>query len=409
MTPADAGRGIDTRYRRFVMLFGGCAVLLAGLAGGLNRVVDPFWYFRDVEIPGLNAIKTKVQRFERYVKPVLVARDQPQALIFGSSFAEVGFDPLNAAFTDNGSLAGYNFGVAGAPWYDVQCYFEYALRATTIKRAVIGIAAGPLPAPDCGREMPDVGRAPDLALLFSLSALKASLETMLEQKRERPSHSAAGLYYYTRGEPGTDRRFREYLRFRFRNEPACAGANHSAASAPDGDAAALGKGSPIDLQGLERIIRLAVAKGVELRIVAYPQHALGLELDFLCGTARAKWQALARIADLVERAGGAGVQLWEFYGYNGVLAEPVDPVRTRYWQDAGHFNYELGNLMLDEMFGSSRADRGAEPPLGRQLTPSNVAASWRSLLRERAAFLQRNPGFRSDLDEILGLDSGTGR
>ena len=386
-------------------LFGGCLLLFTGLAGAINRVVDPFWYYRDLEIPGLNASRTKFQRFERYVKPVLVARDRPQALIFGSSFAEIGFDPLNPAFTRNGELAGYNFAIAGAPWTSVQCYFLYALRVAPVRRVVIGLTPGPLPAADCERELPDLGRAPDFALLFSVSALKASLETVAEQGRERPSHTAAGLYYYVRGEPGVDHRFREYLQRRLRADPKCARdiADGKTTPGTGGETASLEPTGGVDLEGLRRIVRTAVEKRVELRVVAYPQHAYSQELDFLCGTARAKWEALRQIAGLIEREGGAGVQLWEFYGYNPVMAEPVDSVRTRYWQDADHFNYEIGNSMLAEMFGAPPRGESDTAAPGRRLTPSNVELAWRELLQERAAFIRSNPWFSKGLRDLLNL------
>ena len=84
-------RGL-ARYVRLLLI--GLALLL-GLTAAFTRVVDPFWYFRDVEIDGFNAIKTKFRRFERNVKPAVFAAEQPEAVILGSSFAEIGFDPLH--------------------------------------------------------------------------------------------------------------------------------------------------------------------------------------------------------------------------------------------------------------------------------------------------------------------------
>lgn len=110
--------------RRYtIALFVLIAMTLAAVAA-FNRVVDPFWYYRDIEIAGFNAVKPRFARFERYVKPQLLIREQPQAIILGSSFAEIGFDPLDVHFTDGGRLRGYNFAFAGAGWTLEECAFE---------------------------------------------------------------------------------------------------------------------------------------------------------------------------------------------------------------------------------------------------------------------------------------------
>ena len=397
--------------QRFVILFCACLFLVLGLVGAFNRVVDPFWYYRDVEIAGFNSVKTKFSRFERHVKPAIVARDKPQALIFGRSFAEIGFDPLNAAFTHDGALAGYNFGLAGTSSEVVPCYLEYALAVTDIKRVVIGISPGQIPAVDCRRKLPDIGQIRYVTLLLSASAFKASLETVMGQEREQPSHTAAGLYFYTRGEPGTDRRFREFFQIRKQHEPACglAAGRVGAPQSVSGEMAKFEVADSIDLGGLRQMVRLAVAREIELRIVAYPRHAHSLELDFLCGTAHRNWQALLQIADLIEREGGPGVQLWEFYGYNAVTGEPIASAPARYWQDPEHFNYEVGNVILNEMFGAPARAGLFNGRLGRRVTPSNVGASYRDFLLERNAFLRDNPWFYPALSDLFGMPVNVAR
>ena len=36
---------------------------LLALAALFNRVVDPFWYYRDLNIPGFNAVKTQFHKY----------------------------------------------------------------------------------------------------------------------------------------------------------------------------------------------------------------------------------------------------------------------------------------------------------------------------------------------------------
>ena len=102
--------------QQFVTRFFFVSLLLLVMIGLFNRIVDPFWYYRDIEIKGFNAIKPKFRRYERHIKPVLLMREQPEAIILGSSYAEIGFDPTSPFFTDHGRLKAMNFALAGAFW-----------------------------------------------------------------------------------------------------------------------------------------------------------------------------------------------------------------------------------------------------------------------------------------------------
>ena len=60
--------------RQFTLrLFLLIALALASVAA-FNRMVDPFWYYRDIEIAGINAVKPRFARFARHVKPALLMR-----------------------------------------------------------------------------------------------------------------------------------------------------------------------------------------------------------------------------------------------------------------------------------------------------------------------------------------------
>src|SRR4249920_805448 len=79
-------------------------LLLIGCVGLFNRIVDPYGYFRDVEIIGLNYNKPKAVGNERLVKPAWAAKLKPEAVIVGDSIAEIGLPPTNRGFTKDGAL-----------------------------------------------------------------------------------------------------------------------------------------------------------------------------------------------------------------------------------------------------------------------------------------------------------------
>lgn len=382
--------------RRYALwLLAGTAAIIA-LVGLFNRVVDPFWYYRDISIEGFNAVKTKFRRFERHVKPAILARDKPEAITLGSSFAEVGFDPENPAFTDGGRLRGYSFAVAGADWGMVTCYLQYALRHAPIRRVVIGIHTTDNPPVECDAMVAGMGNAGPSQLLFSARALHASVQTVMEQRKERPSHTEKGRYFYTRHDPGADGRFRELFNHRLRTR-AC-----DLRLPEAGGVAPAPRASPrraLNLEGLREVVRLARDHGFELRLVVYPMHVYALEMDELCGEEVERWDALRQMAEVVEQeaAGSDAIQLWEFLGYNAVTGEPVSAT-MHWWQNPFHFNSETGDLLLGAMFGQPVA--GA-PEIGRRVVSSRVAERQRRFEEERQAFIRDHPAFYPGLRALL--------
>jgi len=386
--------------RFFLTLVLGTLCGLAAVAA-FNRVVDPFWYFREFELPGFNAVKTKFVRFERHVKPALVARERPKAIIFGSSFAEIGFDPLNRDFTDDGRLPGYNFAVAGGTWELVQCYVEHALASARPKRILVGISLVAMPRVDCGRQLAEM-MSPDLvSFLLSTDALRASVQTVWEQRKGVGSHTREGLYHYAKATPGVDVRFREFFRA---HEQVCPiddlAVRHAETLALPLPAPAEG----VDLSGLTYILEKAAEQQVDVFLVVYPVHAYIEELGFLCGTYRNRWAMVRKLAQVVDQvaqvARGAGVriELWDFAGYNDLTGEQVTSGTTRYWQDPRHFNAEMGDIILAQILD---ADKAPELRFGYRVVPGAVAQPFERVMRERQDYVARYAWFLPGLEQLL--------
>jgi hypothetical protein len=388
------------RYTLLLFLLMACA--LAAVAA-FNRVIDPFWYYRDFEIAGVNAVKPRFARFERHVKPALLVREQPEAIVLGSSFAEIGFDPLDKSLTDNGRLRSYNFAFAGADWALEQCALEFALKHAPIKRVVLGISPEALPRADCGKiwQGMDVSRA---ELLLSAHALDNAIRTVAEQRRARPSHTREGRYLYTRDVPGAASRFREYFKRDGAAQVRCdvRQLNRPQPIPPSAITAA----ASMELEGLRTVIRAALAQGAELALVVYPRHALSLELAFACGDWRARWSRIAAIAQVVAEEAQKDTQkdtqrdsvsLWVFDGYDDARGERVVGREPALWQDPEHFNYELGARMLATIYAN---EYGREPGFGARVLPGNVDAIFAQLLAQRERYLAATDWFYDDLRNL---------
>jgi hypothetical protein len=377
--------------KQFVCYFVGACLLLLVTIAAFNRVVDPFWYYRDIEIEGFNAIKTKFRRYERDVKPALLVREQPEAIILGSSYSEIGFNPTNPYFTRHGQLTSMNFGFAGAIWQMVQCEFEYAITHAPIKRAVVGMYLGTaMPNVDCSKEYASIGKISVSELLFSNRTLIASVQTLTGQKKEQPSHTREGMYFYTRNIAGVDQRFKEEFVPRVNEKPQCSQAANSDYEPP----LPLTEAN-FDLSGLQHVINLAHQHHIELVLFAYPHHAYSLELDRQCGTQLARWQAMKQIARLNEQQTEKAVAIWQFDAYNAITAEPIGTMAT-YWQDAAHFNFEMGDLMLADMFNETND----KPTLGRLIYFNTLDADYQHFLQQRSAYLQAHPEFQANLQKL---------
>ncbi|MFZ2171323.1 MAG: hypothetical protein WAW61_17005 [Methylococcaceae bacterium] len=317
-----------------------------------------------------------------------MVREQPDAIILGSSFAEIGFDPNNEFFTNHGHLKGMNFALAGAPWDMVQCHFEFAVAHASIKRALIGILPENLPEANCEKDFAKLGQVNIGEFLLSMSSLRGSIKTIRKQKTNKPSHTRDGQFFFMRDEPGVNIRFGEDFMRRKRQKPQC----FKASDMPLNSAAK----TSVDLSGLRRVVKVAKEHNIELVFFVYPQHAYSLELDNQCGDQDTHWRAMQQIAKLIEaEATPDQVRAWHFYGFNEITTEPIGTT-AKYWQDSMHFNFEMGNIMLADMFGGVVN----QPKLAHPITTSSIEADFRDFLRERTEYLQHHPEFLANLTKL---------
>ena len=369
--------------------------LLLFVTAVFNRLVDPFQYFGSPRIAGFNAVKSRLRFFEREVKPAVVKREQPEAVILGSSIAAIGFEPLHPALTHEGRGKSYNFALAGAPWEEVFCALQYVLANTDAKRIVLGMIAQPMPEVGCGHSLAKMSENRLPEVLVSPLAIQHSLKTLRSQDpREPQTHTAEGRYLFFRDDPQVEHRAQVFFAENLRGKRTCTEdrLRHSLdeSSAP----LKLDFTAPFDLSGLERILEQISGLPIALRIVFYPRHVVGAEAEYLCGEQELRWLAMYRIAQFLEQhppAPPATVQAWDFQGYGPPFDEPLGGGVLTYWQDPIHFNPVLGNRMLDAMFGLEPEASDPATGFGYRVDSATVAARYRWLANQRRAFLQAHP------------------
>ena len=123
-------------FRRFTVAFIGFVAIPPLALSALIVLVDPYYVFGTPDIPGINVVRPRYENHVPAVKPYQVRRIKPDAIILGSSRAEVALDPQHPGW--NGKNV-FNFGLPSATSYEVMLAFLHAQSVAPLKQAVIGL------------------------------------------------------------------------------------------------------------------------------------------------------------------------------------------------------------------------------------------------------------------------------
>jgi hypothetical protein len=383
---------VFARYGRWLL---GGTVLLMLLTAAFTRVIDPFQYFGAPRMEGFNAVKSRLRFFEREVKPAVLRRLRPESVIIGSSVAAIGFEPLHPALARGGAGKSYNFAFAGAPWKEAFCALEYVLAHTDPKRIVFGMVPQSMPAEDCSRLRAAMDQTRLAEVLVSPQAVQHSIKTLRSQDpREPQRHTPEGRYVFFREDARVEHRARVFFEEFLHGKAGCSEEQLRHSLGKPVPLLTIDPAEPFDTSGLARILGWISGRDVQLKIVLYPRHVIGAEADYLCGDGPQRWLAMYHIARYLEThppLPPASVEVWDFQGYGPQFTEPLSGGILTYWQDPIHFNPELGDQMLDAMFGS--ASPGADPAtaFGYRVSSATLAARYRWLSEQRARYLEAHP------------------
>jgi hypothetical protein len=382
-------------YKRYTLALLAIFLPVLTVVPVINWIVDPFWYFRNIEVRGFNMIKPSYHLYERQVKSALVSKLHPEAVILGSSFAEIGLPVTHAGFTNGGQLKSYNLSLPWAHGEELYCYALFALAQPGVKRLVLG-GFNPEAAP-CTKYQ-NLGEADYAKLLLGKTAFRATLETLRHQDVRQES-TADGMWSYQRyrdvfrNDGDIMANFADSFRGKLCQSPQPnRKLNYGLIdhSKPPRDASTA---------GMRNIIRLALKNNIQLILIDFPKHVFFYEQERECGRTEADWSALWRIASIVEEEAAPGsrqVELWTFYGYQEINGEKIyagTAMADRLWQDDGHFNPEVGMVAFDAIFGSNHT-------FGHKVTTRDFDRILAEGESQRRAFLTRNSWVREELDEL---------
>jgi hypothetical protein len=401
-------------------------------------IVDPYRRFELVSIAGFNLNKPQVAHQVRLTKAHQVCRLQPDNVILGTSRAELGIDPDDAAFRSLGGRT-YNLAMAGTGVWEMARTLKHAHFARRLKVAVIGLDfhvfnaylertifqttvfnfdEGRLlasPQDSCRRTF-----FHDISWFLGPAAAKAAWRTVRDQNSSTP---LAREYYLPNGRRDvvnniaamTARRLghrgvfisseRSYMARIWRN-----GAEKRYCL----DDPETGRST---LEGLRDIVTFAYRNDIELRLYISPEHTRLLFALMQIGLWPQYEDWKRGLVETIERAarehGKPVVRLIDFSGFNSITTEPVptagDLRPMRFYFEGSHYTPQVGGMILARLF--DRAP-GADPrpdfgqPLNAASIDANIATIRTRLRQYEHDFADAAAEIRRAADEVMEGEDG---
>lgn len=393
---------------RYLWHFLGSVSIVCVLIPGFNWLVDPYAMFGAPQIAGFNMLKPAINWRPRIYETYSVLAQRPEAVILGTSRADLGIDPRHRAFE---GMRTFNAALGGQLIYESRRLLEQLANSGAPPRLVVigldfhAVNARALPPVDFSEDNFSINRSYQLP--FSLSTFRDSMATVWTQKDKTTGHQELELLrngfldrrgYRLSSQIGVRTLFRMTERGALMD---------SQLRPPECDYPLFSQGALNDLDmNFRRILSVARAHSIDLRIFIPPSHARYWETVALSGLwpRFEEWKRwLVRInEEEAVRVGKRQFAVWDFSGYNSITTESVPPLSAShqdmkwYWESS-HFKKEVGDIVLDRIFGISNAALDVRSDFGRRLDGENIELH---LLEIRAARVQYRATHLVDVEEV---------
>ena len=375
-----------------------------------NRFMDPFDIFDGPRIEGINANKPHFLSHLRMSKAIAVQRLKPTAIILGTSRAEAGIDPLHPGWSDHPV---YNLAISSANIYEIFRYLQHAQAVQPLKQVVLmldffmfnAVSQDDKQDFDERRLAVDVEGYPQgsnydiFSSIASLDAFRSSIDTFFKQSKTSdyfPNGMSNNTEIYNviqwKGGNHYEFIFSEncYLNNLYNNF------NFATAKR--------------DLwQVYRQLIAMVYQQKLGLHIVISPSHARQFEAIAVKGLWQTFEQWKLQLVQINEqeaaKSGEELLPIWDFSGYNSYTTEKVPPLgdantEMQWYWESSHYKKELGDLVLDRVFGHQEPGRTVHPDFGTLITSENIELHLRQVRNDRQKW---RTSFPEDAQEIERL------
>ena len=340
-------------YRRFLRSFIFCSVAFYAVALSFILLVDPYKISPlQIHINYFNRYKPASVNIDRYTKPIMVWATQPRTVFLGTSRIHQSIDPKEL---DESLLApAYNASIPASDLGLNRSHLEYysalnpRLHTVFVEIFLFNfLGHGQTLGPRSFTDLIEDG----VSLFASVDAFRVSMQTMASNIANRPTTYEVNRRGFFEYPPGHD------------------------ASGPFGGfpkgiwdiyekgAKATGKPElhPPAFDVLKDLVKIAQARGLDLRFILTPQHAY--EIYYI--QASNQWDLLSSWIEHITHI----APVISFSQPNAITYEEVS-THMRYWNDPFHFSTELGRLMQAGLVGRTTPEAPAN--FMRVLTPVNA-------------------------------------
>jgi len=366
----------------------------------VNYMVNPYGVFASKLHESMNLSRTEVVTHEKITKTMRTAMLRPDAIILGSSRAEIALDPGDMLHNINS--VSYNLALARASAYMINRYFQHAEAIHPLKAVVIGLDffsfndALPLEK-DFHEEFLAVSASGEsnmqwlpkivFSALFSWDAISDAFKTLQQQRSQDdqdidPKNGVRIILpkLHHRYRLGTHRSFirneTEYIENSY-----FLGSQHQYIFSSS-------------LEYLKQIVERCRQQRIELKLFISPVHARQLEVIRALGLwpVFEQWKReLVRILDEdAKEHSHKPFPLWDYSGYNSVTTETVpESGQMQFYYDSAHYTLLTGKMIMERIF-SVTPSRDSHADFGRLLSADNIKEVLHAIRKERENYIKNH-------------------
>ena len=375
--------------KKWLIIFVLTSVCFALLIGSFNYIVDPYGFFRTVEIKGFNQQKEGVRNNIRYIKLIEISLRKPKTILMGSSRVHDSINPESDVLKDIAPLQGgvYNYGIDMARIKEIKFFLEHAIKNSKIERLVLGLDFFMFNKYEklnitYNKELTNRKiNFMDLYFqpLFSIQSLTKSFSTIKvsNQQQDRREFLVNGY------RPGESVFFglKDYRKLHNST-------NYIFLSKNSIDTLYYAKMDLDDevFQDFRDIIKICKNNNIALTLYISPAHA---ELDGEGLTLANQYENFENWKrEITKIAYNNDLSLCDFSGYNSITTEDVKTPMQYYW-DSSHFKEKVGDYILEKILSNSR-NNNIPIDFGVKVTPSNIENHLNNIRTKRVEYLRKN-------------------
>lgn len=335
------------------------ALMLAALGGmaAFNFIVDPYGIYRDWDA---GDVYPAADTYERIHKTERIKRVKPDALVLGTSRANIGVNPRQEFFP---GLAPYNAAVSAATIYEQRKMLEFAHKVRPLKKVIMALDFMVFNTMRLENRHFEEQRVAEDALspvnafintygtAVSFSTLLTAIKSLRYAKTiERRSHPEANGHKKHNEGAWRARKFGVHSIFMLSPNAEIAGREFSYhySSRPGDDS----------FQHYRAMLDFCRRNGIEAVVYIGPLHKTHLDMYKDNGVWETMLDWKKRIAAITR---DYPFPLWDFSTYNSLTNEPLPPLddkvtQMRWFWDTDHYKEEAGDIILQKVLGLKGRD-----------------------------------------------------